>query len=132
MTHEASSKKLTPVQRKFVKEYVLDFVGGEAYMRASGSTNKKSANVQASKLLKLPKIKEAIDLYVQEQLGPLEKDLIGNVEFWIKVRDSDEESTANRLKAADSLAKYRSMFIEKSEVSLEGTVKIIDDIKAGK
>jgi len=126
---EEQRKKLTPVQKRFVKEYVIDFNGTDAYIRASNTSNRKSASVQASKLLKMDKVKDAIDIYVKEQLGPLEKDLIGNVEFWISIRDDPNARTTDRLKASEQLAKYRSMFIEKKEVAVEGSIQIIDDIK---
>lgn len=128
MTHDESSKTLTPVQKRFTKEYPIDFNGSAAYMRASGTTNKKSAGVQASKLLKLPKVKEMIEAYVQEQLGPLEKDLLGNVKFWIEIRNNEEARPADRLKASEMLAKYRSMFVEKKEISGSVAVQIVDDI----
>jgi len=128
MTHEESAKKLTPVQKRFCREYVIDFNGSAAYMRASDSNNKKSAGVQACKLLKLPKVIEYYEAYAREQLGPLEKDLMGNVTFWIEIRDNSDARPADRLKASEMLAKYRSMFVERKEVSIEGQVKIVDDI----
>jgi hypothetical protein len=128
MTFEEQRKHLTPVQRRFVKEYPIDFNGAAAYGRASGSTNRKSCGVQASKLLRMPKIKEMIEAYVQEQLGPLEKDLLGNVKFWIEIRDNPEARPADRLKASEMLAKYRSMFVEKKEINADVSVKIVDDI----
>jgi hypothetical protein len=133
-------------------------------MRASGTTNKKSAAVQASKLLKLPKVDEFIKAYAQEQLGPLEKDLLGNVNFWLEIRDKKNEHvgpvislgkvleliddedlikeikklhkyslydarTADRIKASEFIAKYRSMFVDKKVVDLTAAVTIVDDIK---
>jgi len=129
MTHENSGKTLTALQKRFCKEYPIDFNGAAAYTRATkGSVKKKSAGVQASKLLKVPKVKEFIEAYVQEQLGPLEKDLLGNVRFWISIRNDVEARPADRLKASEMLAKYRSMFVEKKEISGNVAVQIVDDI----
>ena len=173
MTNKDHSQKLTPIQKQFTMEYPLDFNGTEAYLRASASvggqtTTRKSASVQSCKLLKLPKITEMIDAYVQEQLGPLEKDLLGNVKFWIEVRDGitpgvgkgplipkeevlklidpdeypelydainlinsfevPDVRIADRVKASEMLAKYRSMFVEKKEIKGNVSVKIVDDI----
>ena len=97
-------------------------------MRATGNTNKKSASVQASKLLKLPKVKAYLEEYVKEILGPVEKTLLGNVEFWVTVRDDPESRTADRLKASENLAKYAQMFVEKKELDVTAKVEIIDDI----
>ncbi len=81
-------KNLTKVQDKFVDEYLKDpSDGGEAYMRANGSTNKKSASVQSSKLLKMPKIQEALKDKAKSYLGVLEARIMQNVEFWINIRD---------------------------------------------
>jgi len=97
-------------------------------MRATGNTNKKSAGVQASKLLKIEKVKEYLEEYVKEILGPQEKTLLGNVDFWVKVRDDTNARTADRLKASENLARYAQMFVEKKEVSLSAQVQIVDDI----
>ena len=128
MTHEERAQKLTPMQRRFAQEYATDFNGQAAYMRATGNTNKKSASVQASKLLKLPKVKAYLEEYVKEILGPQEKTLLGNVEFWVTVRDDPEARTADRLKASENLAKYAQMFVEKKELDITAKVEIIDDI----
>jgi len=128
MTHEEQSKKLSPTQRRFAQEYAIDFNGQAAYMRATGNTNKKSAGVQASKLLKIEKVKEYLEEYVKEILGPQEKTLLGNVDFWVKVRDDTNARTADRLKASENLARYAQMFVEKKEVSLSAQVQIVDDI----
>jgi phage terminase small subunit len=87
MTHEESAKTLSPLQKRFVKEYPKDFNGTEAYLRASKSKNRKSASVQATKLMKMEKVKDAIQAYVQDQLGPHEQELLGNVKFWREIRD---------------------------------------------
>lgn len=87
MTHENESETLTPLQERFVREYPLDFNGTEAYMRASGYKNRKSAGVRASELLRLPKIKEQLARYIEDQLGPQEKQLLENVKFWREIRD---------------------------------------------
>ena len=172
MTNKESDEKMTRLQQRFGREYIIDFMGTDAYVRASGKSNRKSAAVQASKLLKMPKVDAFIKAYAQEQLGPLEKDLLGNVNFWIEVRDktndhvgtlvslqkvidlilehtiSSEEAkrvikeiqklhsyklpearTADRLKASEQLAKYRSMFVEKKDVHHDIAVTIVDDIK---
>lgn len=123
--------KLTPLQKKFVKEYPKDFNGTQAYLRASGTTNYKSASVQATKFLKMDKIKEAVQNYVQEELGPHEQELLGNVKFWREIRDNPEARPADRLKASEMLAKYQQMFVDRSDVRHSGQVQvqIVDDIK---
>ena len=128
MTHEEKAQKLTPMQRRFAQEYATDFNGQAAYMRATGNTNKKSASVQASKLLKIAKVYSYMEEYVKEILGPQEKTLLGNVKFWVDVRDNEEARTADRLVASQNLAKYAQMFVEKKEIDLHAKVLIVDDI----
>lgn len=130
MLQEEKNRKLTALQKRFVKEYPIDFNGTEAYLRASNTTNRKSASVQASKFMRIPKIKEAIDKYVQDLLGPQEQELLGNVKFWRQIRDGEIEArTADRLKASEMLAKYQQMFVERHDHSGEVKVQIVDDIK---
>ena len=102
MTHEERSKVLTPVQSRFVDEYLKDPTdGGEAYMRANNTTNKKSATVQASKLLKMDKVKDALKDRAKDVLGFLEARIIQNVEFWLDIRDDTDNRTADRMKASE-------------------------------
>ena len=129
MTMEDQRKKLTPVQRKFVEEYLKDpSDNGAAYQRASGSQNKKSCGVQASKLMKLPKIQEAIQKAAEDTLGERKVAILKNVDFWLSIRDNEDNRTADRMKASENLGKYMQMFVEKKEVSADVAVKIVDDI----
>lgn len=122
-------KTLTPVQKRFVEEYLRDpSDGAAAYMRASKSNNKKSCGVQASKLLKLPKITEALENAAQETLGTRKVAILKNVDFWLEIRDDKEARTADRMKASENLGKYMQMFVEKKEISGDVQVKIVDDI----
>ena len=104
MTNKESDEKLTRLQQRFCKEYIIDFKGTDAYMRASGTTNRKSAGVQACKLLKMPKVDAFIKAYAQEQLGPLEKDLLGNVKFWIEIRDKENAHVGATVSLREVLA----------------------------
>jgi phage terminase small subunit len=51
---------LTDLQRKFCEEYVKDYNITQAYMRASGNDNYKTANTAGWKMLQLPKVKEEV------------------------------------------------------------------------
>jgi hypothetical protein len=59
---------------------------------------------------------------------------MGNVQFWIDIRDDKDEkgkpvhSTTTRLKASEHLAKWEQMFVEKKEIDLTAAVTIVDDI----
>jgi len=58
MAHHDPAKPLTPRQRRFVEEYLLDLNGKHAAIRAGYSP--KTAEVQASQTLRIPKVQAAI------------------------------------------------------------------------
>jgi len=92
MTMDEHRKTLTKVQFRFVEEYLKDpSDGGEAYMKANGTTNKKSASVQASKLLKMDKVQDAMKDMAKSYLGVLEARIMQNVEFWLNIREGKVE-----------------------------------------
>ena len=133
MTHEEKSKSLSSVQKLFVEEYLKDpSDGGAAYQRANpNSKSKKAASVAASKLLRMPKIQEALRASAKDILGVLEALIIQNVEFWLEILDDKEGRSADRMKASEYLGKYMQMFIEKKEVDISGKVQIVDNIPNG-
>lgn len=47
----SASKPLTPIEQRFVEEYLIDLNGMQAYMRASKGTTEAAAAVSASRLL---------------------------------------------------------------------------------
>ncbi len=59
MTPDAPTPALTPKQRRFVEEYLLDMCAGKAAMRAGYSA--RTANQQGHLLLDHPGIMAAID-----------------------------------------------------------------------
>lgn len=83
-------------QMIFCLEYLkdLELNGTAAYMKAYGTDDPKSARVQASKLLKQPKIQE----YIGAVLKKVEKDSIADIEEVMEylttvMRGKDEEKT---------------------------------------
>ncbi|GFM29255.1 terminase small subunit [Novosphingobium sp. PY1] len=54
------SKPLTPKQQRFVEEYLVDFKGGPAYIRAGYTARGNAAEVNASRLLRNAQVQEAI------------------------------------------------------------------------
>lgn len=86
-------KRTNPTQKEwaFIKEYAIDFNGTEAYIRAFGATNRGNAARNATYYLKKEVVQNALNSYIQEQLGPQEKTLLGNVKFWTEIRDGVED-----------------------------------------
>lgn len=130
MTHEDRKKVLSPVMKRFVEEVLKDpSDNAAAYMRANPKcSNKKSASVQASKYMKMDKIREAIEEMAQDVLGSRKVAILKNVDFWLGIRDNEENRVADRMKASENLGKYMQMFVEKKEISADVSVRIVDDI----
>ena len=70
-------ENLTPKQLRFVEEHLIDFNGTQAAIRAGYS--RKSAAVQASKLLRDPKVRAAIEkrrAEITERVGVETEDIV--------------------------------------------------------
>jgi len=117
--------ELTAKQKQFCIEYLKDFNGTQAAIRAGYS--KDTANEQSSRLLINVNVKKKIQKLADEILGNDIKFILENVYFWQSVRDDKEQSTTDRLKASDLLGKYKAMFTEKIEHS--GGVNINIEVK---
>lgn len=65
---------ITKKQEKFAQEYIKDFNGVQAYLRAFPGTAYESANVMSTRWLKDKELKEYInklvDEYVKEEVNP--------------------------------------------------------------
>lgn len=57
---DATDKGLTPKQRDFVAQYLIDMNGTQAYLRVSPGVTEKSAGVAATRLLADARIQDAI------------------------------------------------------------------------
>lgn len=124
--------RLTEKKKHFIREYALDFNGTEAWLRIHSDSKKvpsrSSASVQASRVLKEPEVQEYLQEYLEGILGPHEKRIKENVEFWQRVRDDTDARYADRIKASENLAKHAQMFVERHEVEHSGRVQIMDDL----
>lgn len=65
---------ITPSEERFIQEYLIDLNGTQAYMRAYPTAKVKSAEVQAFRLLRKPKIAEKIELLKSERAARLQID----------------------------------------------------------
>lgn len=144
---------LTPKQRIFCNEYLIDMNATRAYKKAYPNIkNDATARVNGSKLLANTNIKQ----YIEEQLKKIENKSIADATEVMKYLSSvmrgeireevimtrgvgegvsviekvkKEVSPKDRNKAAELLGKRYAMFTEKIEAQAEVTgVQIIDDI----
>lgn len=124
----AKEKKAKGKELKFVYEYAKCWCGTDAYRIAFPDADPKWSKQYAYRLLQKDYIQEAIEEAVTEAIGPMQKDLTENIKFWVKMRDDTGAKEASRLKASEYLAKYRKLFNDGSDINLQATVKIVDDI----
>lgn len=144
---------LTPKQRIFCNEYLVDMNTTRAYRKAYASCKKdETAASNGNRLLKNEKVKS----YIEEQLKKIEDKSIADATEVMKYLSSvmrgeireevvmtrgvgegvsviervkKEVSPKDRNKAAELLGKRYAMFTEKIEAQAEVTgVQIIDDI----
>lgn len=108
---------LTEKQRRFVEEYMVDFDGTNAVLRAG--YNCKHANRLAYQMLQNPAIKASIDyLSVQRASESVIKPdyVIKKITKTIEKAEEDNNHTAV-LRGCELLARHLGMFIERQEIS---------------
>lgn len=94
---------LTDKQQLFVTEYLVDFCGTQAAIRAGYS--EKTAGSQAFDLLKKPEIREAIDKHKKETLGEAILTLVQAKKVCTEIALDAEQGPTNRLAAIDRMIK---------------------------
>lgn len=137
MPSKHNPEELNAKQKLFCKEYIIDFKGTAAAERAGYS--KKTAHVQASRLLKYVKIADFIDSLIEEKLK-LEK---GSLRFKVlkgvseiafdeisidivydKNGDPISVKLNDRLKALEMLGKYGNLWNDnKLDINLKGSLE---------
>ena len=108
---------LTTRQRRFVEEYVVDFDGSAAIVRAGYTT--KWPNRLAHEMLQHPGIRVAIDqvTITRAQESNLRPDYVMNkIRKTIEKAELDNNHTAV-LRGCELLARAMGMFVERKEIS---------------
>lgn len=108
---------LTVKQRRFVEEYLIDFNGAAAVLRAGYNT--KYPNRLAHEMLFHPGIKAAIDHVTLERASAsvLKPDyVIQKITKTIEKAENDNNHNAV-LRGCELLARHLGMFIERQEIS---------------
>ena len=114
---------LTPKEMRFCEEYVKDFNGAAAVRRAGLSPNNPQYAPQyASKYLE----KEAVKDYINQLMTVISEKCVVEVDdllkFWVTVMHDESESTPNRLKASDHIAKVIGAYNVKVDVNQAPTI----------
>lgn len=113
------AKGLTPQQRMFVRAY--DGNGKKAALAAGCTT--KSAEVTASRWLRLSKVRDAIHQREEYRDRGLVAKRQERQEFWSELMRSSTTKDSDRLRAAELLGKSEADFTEKHEVKGEFTLR---------
>lgn len=122
---------LNPRQKKFAQEYWATGHGTNSATNAGYS--KKTAHVQATQLLKNPKIQEKIKEYEEESRALLQqqfsRDAIEARKIMFKLMGNDDTPENVRLSAAkDFLDRAGFAPVEKSEVNANVSTDKLDSI----
>jgi phage terminase small subunit len=97
-TSSQMAPAMTPKQKRFVNEYLLDLNASQAAIRAGYS--EKAANVKGSFLLSLPKVREAIAAAMQARNREVE---IDNTRLLKRLVEEAEADIADIFDAAGNL-----------------------------
>lgn len=109
--------ELTFQQRKFVNEYLRHGNGRNAAISAGYS--EKSADSQASQLLKLPKIKKAIQSKEKEFEMASLITVESVLERILNIADDEEATNGEKLNALKMLGQHLAMFTDKQVITNE-------------
>jgi phage terminase small subunit len=134
-------KKLNERQKRFCQEYTKDLNGKQAAIRAGYSA--KTAEVQASKLLRNPKVSEYLQSLMDKRAKKVEltaEDVLKDImdtrdtcrDLMVRFTDDGERvdmaALNGRNKANELLGKHLRLFTEKMEVGGNMGVTIEDDL----
>lgn len=110
-------EKLTEKQRRFCEEYIVDFNGAGAILRAGFET--KYANRMATQLLQHPGCKFVIDKLIEDRAenSKIKPDyVISKVVKTIEKAEARGNYSAI-LRGCELLARHLGMFVERTEIS---------------
>jgi len=115
---------LNAKRRAFVREYVKDFNGTQAAIRAGYS--QQTARHTASVLLTNPNVKKAIQELEQQAHAKAVLTLSELQEWWTKVIQGQDPDArpSDRLKASELLAKTYGAFTERIEQNGHTTIEV--------
>jgi hypothetical protein len=121
---DGQTKKLTPKQQRFVQEYLVDFNGAAAAIRAGYS--KKTAKEIASENLTKPNVLNAVVQATREATKKTRLDVhyvLTKLELIIERHESDHAV----LRALELLGKYLGMWSDGLAAQFNNTVNVNDN-----
>ena len=113
---------LTAKQEAFVQKIIEGYSQADAY-RSAYNTKRMSDNsiyVNASKLMADAKVAQRVQELREQLAKPSIKTAQERMEWLSKIMDSDEETTADKLKASDQLNKMEGLYVQ----NIRGEIKM--------
>ena len=116
---------LTAKQQRFTEEYVVDYNGTQAYIRAGYA--KTGAAQSASVLLRNPKIQEAIGESREKAASQTQLTHQYVLEGLMEIADNPKARTPSRVRAFELLGKHQGMFTDRLEITQMPSRELVDE-----
>ena len=129
MTSKSVESGLTPKQKTFCEEYLIDLNGSQAAIRAGYSES--SAKEIASENLTKPNIQEALKYQIDKRSKRTEitaDRILGALD--VIARNIEGEQTRDRIRALELLGKYLAMFTEKHIIEVKEPLPTAKEVLA--
>lgn len=117
---------LTPQQECFVHEYLIDLNASAAYSRAGYAAKGNSIAVNASKLLRVPKVQQAVQKAMDERAQRMRIDgdqVLANIARITETAEKARDFSA-ALKGNELIGKHLELFTDKVKMTGNVTVEI--------
>lgn len=117
---------LTPKQEAFVQNIIQGMSQADAYRSAYSCKNMSdnSIYVNASKLVADTKVAQRLKELREQLAKPSIMSAQERLEWLTKLIKSDEESTSDKLRAADIMNKMQGEYVQKVEAEVKNAVSI--------
>jgi Spy/CpxP family protein refolding chaperone len=113
---------LTPKQEEFVKNIIEGMSQADAYRSAYSCKNMSDNAIyrEASLLVENPKVAQRLKELREQLAKPSIKTAQERMEWLSRIMDSNEETTADKLKASDQLNKMEGLYVQ----NIRGEIKM--------
>jgi phage terminase small subunit len=113
---------LTPKQEKFVQSLIQGMSQADAYRSAYSCKNMSDNAIyrEASLLVENPKVAQRLKELREQLAKPSIKTAQERMEWLSRIMDSNEETTADKLKASDQLNKMEGLYVQ----NIRGEIKM--------
>lgn len=109
---------LTDLQKRFIDEYMVDFVGADAVIRAGYKCSPQNAKRQATELLNHPLVRRYIDERMAEKREKNELSADYVIQNLIEIAEHTKTGNPTAaLRALELLGKNLGLFKERQEIS---------------